>query len=118
VSLDDSDGSKIEKKVVLSIRGCLVEHMYKNGANFIVKPLKNKYGITILIFLNCRMVQNGILMMVVVMKRNGKIVVPSIRGSLRAFCCGECHEVHVLLYSVPPCTRSVDINNAYSLNLK
>jgi len=33
--------------------------------------------------------------MVVVMKRSKKIVVPSIRGGLRASCCGECHNVQV-----------------------
>jgi len=31
--------------------------------------------------------------MVLVMKRNKTIVVPSIRGGLRASCCGECQEV-------------------------
>jgi len=41
------------------------------------------------------MVQWGILLMIVVMKRNRKIVVPSIRGGLRASCCGECQEVQV-----------------------
>jgi len=95
-----------------------VVHMYKNGANFIVKPSENKQGITFLSFQNDSIVHVGIFLMVVVIKINRKIVVPFIRGGLRASCCGKRHEVHVLLYCVLQYTRSVDINNAYSLNLK
>jgi len=40
------------------------------------------------------MVQWGILLIVVVMKKLKKVV-PSIRGGLRASCCGECHNVQV-----------------------
>jgi len=39
------------------------------------------------------MVQWGIFLMVIVMKRNRNKVVPSIREGLRASCCGECQEV-------------------------
>jgi len=41
------------------------------------------------------MVQCGIFLRVIVMKRNRKIVVPSIRGGLRASCCGKGQEVQV-----------------------
>jgi len=41
------------------------------------------------------MVQWGIFLIVVVMKRNRQIFVPSTRMVLRAFCCGECQEVQV-----------------------
>jgi len=61
-----------------------VVHMFKNGANFIVKPSKNIKGIDYFNFFNCSMGQRGILLMVVIMKINIKIVVPSIRGGLRA----------------------------------
>jgi len=61
------------------------------------------------------MVQWGILLVVVVMKRNKKIVVPSILGGFvvesatrYAYYCIECNNLHVL----------ADIVNAYFLNLK
>jgi len=47
------------------------------------------------LYLQAQVVQWGIFLMVVVMKINRKKVVPSIRGGLRASCCGECHEVQV-----------------------
>jgi len=47
------------------------------------------------------MVQWRILLMVVVMKFKKKVV-PSIRGGLRASCCGQCHNVQVRTATVCP----------------